>query len=248
MRKEIFKKLDKKTIIPTTIIIGGGLLSTLTGCDGVQTGEVNINGKAINTPPPTTIIIREETKPTATPTVTATVTVTATPTPAETKSPRPTPPCTREFVIPANWTEKPVSSEICVPHEGNRLYRSIESNQIAAFSGGDMTVNYMDHDGNRKALSLPGGSDRVNLILFLGDSYSSRTVGIEGVVTGHNWVGKYNVPDQNPANTHNWYELMKKKVEETMTESSSVSGGARLVEVVVIDGNSKIAFHNIYKR
>jgi hypothetical protein len=147
-----------------------------------------------------------------------------------------------------NWIASGINE---IPNDGSTVIdRTVGPHQIVAISGGPITVNKADIYGNQQVIStLPGGSDRVSLVLFLGDvGGSTRPIHVTGVVPFHNWVGTFNLPDGNPVNPQNWNDLMNAKVQETMTQSSSISGGARFVDVEVIDGNGNILTKTTFTR
>ncbi len=166
---------------------------------------------------------------------------TATATPRPTETPRPT--ATPEVRQP-DWIRQPVSSEIYVPYDGTTIRRTVGPSQIVAISGGPMIIDYLDRNGYGKSLSFAGGSDTVTLALFLGDQRQINPVNVRGVVPLHNWVGTYNTPDQNPTNPQNWQALQKAKVLETMFGSGSIPGGAKFVDIVVIDGGNHLIHQN----
>ena len=258
MNKEVVinraKNIGKKVIIPAAIV---GILS-VTGCRGVEAEKVEIYGAktpsaAAAEPTPITNNYFNMTlnQPEKTVTVTAPAPTVIIIEPTETRRPRPTetpkPIVTPEITQP-DWTKQPVSSEIYVPNYGTTIDRSIGANQIGAISGGPMTIDYVDQYGYTRTLSFSGGSNRVTLAIFLGGQYYSKTIRVRDVVRQQNWVGIYNTPDQNSANQYNWQALMTSKVQETMTESSSIPGGAKFVDVVVIDGNNHLIYQNTLTR
>lgn len=160
--------------------------------------------------------------------------------PTPTPSPRPS---ATPSIGPENASSEAcwIKNEVNVPDANSTtIDRVVEPNQIVAISGGPMVIPYIDENGNRARLSFTGSSDRVTLAFFLGNAQQARTVHVEGLVPLYNWVGTCTASDGNPGNQTNLNTLITAKVTETMTQSSSVVGGARVVDVVVIDGNNRL--------
>lgn len=197
------------------------------------------------TPRPETTTATVTPKPeTTTVTKKETVTVTSKPeirttTVTVTKSPETT------AVAQPDWIARPVSSEIGVPnYYSTTIDRSLGSNQIGAISGGPMTIDYVDQYGYGRTATFSGGEDRVTLAIYLGGPNMSA----RGLVSANNWVGIYNAPDGNPANQQEWQALINTKVWETMTQSTSVAGGAKFVDTIVIGSNKRLIYQNTFSK
>lgn len=226
------KKLGGKLLAPTMLFLSLALAQTACGNATINADRVFVEGtkKTSDIATPATLTTSEAAADTPKP-----------PTIGNTYKVVQPETTLNKFIAP-DWARQLVSSEIYIPNDGTKsINRRVGPNQIVAMSGGPMTIDYVDQNGTSQILSFDEGPSSVTLIFFLGNQKKNTFASVRGVVPLNNWAGTYDVPNGNPANRQYWQSLLTAKVDETMAESTSVSGGAKIVNVVVLDGNRQIA-------